>query len=251
VNCEAYPSEATLANVLARRLLDLVARNPSLVIGLPTGRTPLPLYGELIRLTRETPVDWSQVRTFNLDEFVGLGARDAGSYSTFMRERLFDGIGVTPAQVEFLNGRAADLDGECARYEEAVARAGGMDVLILGIGVNGHIGFNEPAPALVAHTHRATLDDHTRAANALWFSGDVSRVPHDALTMGMATILSARSIVLIATGEAKSDVVREMLEGGVTTRLPASFLQLHPQVTVMLDDLVADGLGGCRAINRR
>jgi len=251
VTCEAYPSEAMLAKALARRLIDLVARRPSIVLGLPTGRTPLLLYAELIRVTRETPVDWSQVRTFNLDEFVGLGAGDPGSYATFMRERLFDGIGVTPTQVEFLDGRAADLEGECARYEAALARAGGMDVLILGIGINGHIGFNEPADALVTRTHRATLDDRTRAANALWFGGDVSRVPRAALTMGMATILSARSIVLIATGEAKSDVVREMLDGGVSTRVPASFLQLHPQVTVMLDELVADGLEKCRAISRR
>jgi glucosamine-6-phosphate deaminase len=242
VTCEAYPSEATLATALARRLVDLVRRNQAIVLGLPTGRTPLALYAELIRLTRDMAVDWSRVHTFNLDEFAGLGAGDAGSYHTFMRERLFDGLGISPAQVEFLDGRSTDLEKECERYEAALTRAGGMDVLILGIGVNGHIGFNEPGSALVARTHRATLDERTRAANALWFNGDLTRVPREALTMGMATILSARSIVLIATGEAKSDVVREMLEGKVTTRLPASFLQLHPQVTLMIDDLVADGL---------
>ena len=251
MNCEAYPSEAALANALAGRLIDLVSRNPALVLGLPTGRTPLALYAELIRLTHDRRVDWSRVRTFNLDEFVGLGAGDAGSYHSFMRDRLFDGLGIALEQIEFLDGRAPDLEAECDRYEAALAKAGGMDVLILGIGVNGHIGFNEPAPALVAHTHRATLDARTRAANALWFDGNVSRVPREALTMGMATILSARSIVLIATGEAKSDAVRETLEGGVTTRVPASFLQLHPQVTLMFDELVADGLDGCRAINRR
>jgi glucosamine-6-phosphate deaminase len=240
-----------LANALARRLTALVARNPSLVLGLPTGRTPLPLYAELIRLTHETHVDWSEVRTFNLDEFVGLGAGDRGSYFTFMRERLFDDLGISPAHVEFLNGRAPDLDRECARYEEALARAGGMDLLILGIGVNGHIGFNEPADALVARTHRATLDDRTRAANALWFGGDVNRVPREALTMGMGTILSARSIILIATGEAKSDAVRALLEGGVTTHVPASFLQLHPLVSMLLDDLVSRDLEGCRGISRR
>jgi glucosamine-6-phosphate deaminase len=251
VNCEAYPSEAALANALAGRLIDLVSRNPALVLGLPTGRTPLALYAELIRLTHDRRVDWSRVRTFNLDEFVGLGAGDAGSYHSFMRDRLFDGLGIALEQIEFLDGRAADLDAECDRYEAALAKAGGIDVLILGIGVNGHIGFNEPASALVAHTHRATLDDRTRAANALWFDGNVNRVPREALTMGMATILSARSIVLMATGEAKNDAVREMLEGGVTTRVPASFLQLHPQVTLMFDDMVADELDGCRAINRR
>jgi glucosamine-6-phosphate deaminase len=251
VNCEAYQSEALLADALARQLTALVARNPSLVLGLPTGRTPLPLYAELIRLARETPVDWSQVRTFNLDEFVGLGAGDPGSYFTFMRERLFDDLRVAARQVEFLNGRAPDLDRECARYEDVLARAGGMDVLILGIGINGHIGFNEPADALVARTHRAALDHRTRAANALWFGGDVSRVPREALTMGMGTILSARSIFLIATGEAKSDAVRQMIEGGVTTQLPASFLQLHGQVSVLVDELVSGDLDDCDAIIRR
>jgi glucosamine-6-phosphate deaminase len=251
VTCEAYPSGESLAAALADRVLDLVGRNPTLVLGLPTGRTPLPFYSELVRLTREQRANWSQIRTFNIDEFVGLGAGDPGSYHTFMRERLFDGLGVSPARVEFLDGRAADLDGECARFEAALARAGGMDLLVLGIGANGHIGFNEPADALIARTHRVTLDDRTRAANALWFGGDASRVPREALTMGMGTILSARSIVLIATGPAKSDVVRKMLEGGVTTRLPASFLQLHPHVTVLLDDFVAEGLDGCRAISRR
>lgn len=251
MNCEAYPSEAALANALASRLVDLVTRHPAPVLGLPTGRTPLALYAELSRLTRERRMDWSRVRTFNLDEFVGLGAGDSGSYHTFMRDRLFDRIGIAATQVEFLDGRAPDLNAECGRYEAALAKADGMDVLILGIGVNGHIGFNEPGTALVARTHRATLDDRTRAANALWFDGDVSRVPREALTMGMATILGARSIVLIATGAAKSDAVRHMLEGGVTTQVPASFLQLHPQVTLMFDDLVADGLDGCRAVNRR
>jgi glucosamine-6-phosphate deaminase len=251
VICEAYPSEAALAATLARRLADVVSRRPNLVLGLPTGRTPLALYAELIRLTREAHIDWSAVRTFNLDEFVGLGAGDAGSYHTFMHERLFSGIAVPPSNVGFLDGRAADLDAECDRFEQAIARAGGIDVLILGIGVNGHIGFNEPGDALAARTHVVTLDERTRAANALWFAGELRRVPRQALTMGMATILNARSVVLIATGDAKSDAVTAMIEGGVTTKVPASFLQLHPQVTVMVDDLVADGLTNCRAISRR
>jgi glucosamine-6-phosphate deaminase len=251
VNCEAYQSEAALAAALGRRLVDLIARRPRLVLGLPTGRTPLALYAELVRLTRKGRVDWSEVQTFNLDEFVGLGRGDTGSYHTFMRDRLFDPIGLPPSHVEFLDGRAPDLEAECERYESSLARAQGMDVLILGVGVNGHIGFNEPGDELTARTHVVTLDQRTRAANALWFGGERGRVPTRALTMGMATILSARSIVLIATGDAKSDAVRAMLEGGVTTRVPASFLQLHPQVTVMLDEMVADGLEGCRALNRR
>jgi glucosamine-6-phosphate deaminase len=153
-----------------------------------------------------------------------------------MDQRLFGHINIGDEHVGFLDGRAGDLVQECERYERAIVDAGGIDMMILGIGANGHIGFNEPAEVLVARTHRVALDDETRAGNALWFGGDVRQVPREALTMGMATILGARSIVLMATGEAKTEAVAAMLEGGVTTRLPASFLQLHPQVTVMLDE---------------
>ncbi len=245
MNCEAFSSEQALADALGRRIATTVRRHPRLVLGLPTGRTPLALYAELIRLTRAEQLDWSEVRTFNLDEFVGLGEGDRGSYRSFMDDRLFRHVGIEDEAVGFLNGRAQELSAECVRYEDAIARGGGIDLMILGIGVNGHIGFNEPADALTARTHVVTLDAPTRAANALWFDGDLRRVPEQALTMGMSTILQARTIVLIATGEAKTDAVAAMLQGGVTTRVPASFLQLHPQVTVMLDDAVADGLAAC------
>jgi glucosamine-6-phosphate deaminase len=242
VKCETYPTDAALAETLARVLIDTITRQPTVVLGLPTGRTPLALYQELLRLSRERGTDWSQVRTFNLDEFVGLHARDRGSYRSFMDARLFHQVNLAAEHIEFLDGTASDLEGECARYERAIAAAGGIDVMVLGIGENGHIGFNEPAEALSARTHRVRLDDPTRAANALWFDGQLASVPHEALTMGMATILEARSIVLMASGETKADVVGAMLNGGVTTQVPASFLQLHPQVTVMLDKSLADEL---------
>jgi glucosamine-6-phosphate deaminase len=245
VNCQAFPSEAALAAALGRRVADAISRQPSLVLGLPTGRTPLALYAELVRLTRAETLDWSGVRTFNLDEFVRLGRGDAGSYRTFMEDRLFSKVRINPKHIGFLDGRAANLAAECARYERAIADAGGLDLLILGIGANGHVGFNEPAEALAARTHVVELDEPTRAANALWFGGDIRAVPREALTMGMATILAARAIVLIATGEAKSEAVTAMLEGRVTTRVPASFLQLHPHVTVMLDEPLAEGLPSC------
>lgn len=239
MKCRQFPTETELAAALARMLVDTMAQLPEVVIGLPTGRTPLALYSELIRLTRQEEVDWADVRTFNLDEFVGLGGGDPGSYRTFMQERLFAHVNIRAANIGFLDGRAPDLERECERYERAIVDAGGMDVLVLGIGANGHIGFNEPADGLIAHTHRVSLVEPTRAANALWFGGDVSRVPREALTMGMATILGARAIVLIATGEAKEEAVSAMLYGSVTTRVPASFLQLHPQVSVMLDEPAA------------
>jgi glucosamine-6-phosphate deaminase len=242
VKCQTYPSEAALAAALGRIILDTIGRLPGVVLGLPTGRTPLGLYAELTRLTAHDRVDWSEVRTFNLDEFVGLAAHEPGSYRAFMQERLFRHVNIRPAHIGFLDGTAHDVRVECERYERAIAAAGGIDLLILGIGGNGHIGFNEPAEALVARTHLVTLDAPTRAANALWFEGDLSRVPRQALTMGMATILNARAIVLIATGETKAEAVHAMLYGGVTTAVPASFLQLHPQVNVILDQSLADQL---------
>ena len=202
MKCRAFPTDAALAETLARSVIDTIVRRPNVVLGLPTGRTPLALYQQLTRISAAEGVDWAAVRTFNLDEFVGRSSDDEGSYRRFMQQRLFSHVNVQPQ----------------------------------------NIGFNEPADTLVARTHRITLDSPTRAANALWFGGDLTRVPHEALTMGMGTILRARSVILIATGETKADAVRAMLYGGVTTQVPASFLQLHAQVSVMLDQLLADQL---------
>ena len=218
----------------------------ALVLGLPTGRTPIALYEELVRLTRVERVDWSAVKTFNLDEFVGLGADDAGSYRRFMQTRLFDHVNLREEHIGFLDGRAADLELECARYDRAIAAAGGIDIMILGIGANGHLAFNEPSTTLVARTHRATLDAETRASNALWFGGEVARVPPEALTIGMAAILQSRALVLIGTGESKAEAVRAMLSGGITTSVPASFLALHPRVTMMFDEPLTEAVATLR-----
>ena len=232
---QRFDHEEALAATLGERLLDRVARAPRLVLGLPAGRTPLALYRALRERTARDLVDWSRVRTFNLDEFAGLGGRDAGSYRAVMDAELFSHLPIDPANIGMLDGRAPDLAAECRRYEAAIAAAGGIDIQILGIGANGHIGFNEPAGELHAHTHVATLQPATRDANAVLFGGDPDRVPARALSMGMATILGAREIVMIATGEEKAECVAGMINGLITTRLPASFLQVHPRVTVMLD----------------
>lgn len=233
---EIYESEQALAHALAVSIASAIAEHPDIVLGLPTGRTPIALYQELVTLTRERALDWSRARTFNLDEFVGLGDSAPGSYRRFMQENLFQHVNIPPENVGFLDGRAADLDEECERYEQAIQTAGGIDLMILGIGANGHIGFNEPCDVLPARTHKVTLEEPSRAGNALWFGGDVDAVPRQALSMGMATILNAREVVLMATGEGKSDAVKEMIAGGITTQLPASFLHVHPHVTVMVDD---------------
>jgi glucosamine-6-phosphate deaminase len=242
VKLEIHGSEQSLADTLATSIANAIEAHPSIALGLPTGRTPLALYRALVALTEKRRLDWSRVRTFNLDEFVGLGGRSEGSYCRFMHENLFNHVNLRREHIGFLDGRVEDLQGECDRYERAIADAGGIDLMLLGIGGNGHIGFNEPCDELPARTHRVLLAERTRAANAVWFGGNMTAVPRAALSMGMATILGARELVLMATGKGKMDAVRAMVTGGITTYLPASFLQLHPRVTVVLDEAAAAGL---------
>ena len=239
MNIERFDDEQALSAALATRVLEQIVAQPSLVLGLPTGRTPLGLYRELRERSGGGLIDWSKVRTFNLDEFAGLQPSHPNSYRAFMQAELFDHVSIDPANIGFLNGAARDLKAECRRYEAAIEAAGGIDLQILGIGANGHIGFNEPAPGLCATTHIADLEEESRRANAQRFGGDWTAVPERALSMGMATILGARQIVLIATGDEKADAVHGMIEGLITTRLPASILQVHPRVTVMLDRTAA------------
>jgi glucosamine-6-phosphate deaminase len=216
--------------------------HPDLVLGLATGRTPVPIYRRLAAGAARGGVDFARVRTFNLDEFVGLGVGDPASYRSFMERHLFAPANVDRTRVGFLDGLAPDLDAECRRYESAIAAAGGIDLQLLGIGGNGHIGFNEPGPALQARTHRARLRPQTRRANALFFGGRADAVPAEALSMGVATILQARSLLLVATGRGKRRAIAAMIAGPVTTRVPASFLQLHARVEVCIDEAAASAL---------
>ena len=229
---ERFEDDEALSAALATHVLERIVARPSLVLGLPTGRTPLGLYREL---RERSGINWSKVRTFNLDEFAGIDPSSEHSYRSYMQAELFDHVSIDPANIGFLNGAAPDLKEECRRYESAIEDAGGIDLQILGIGANGHIGFNEPADGLCATTHIAALTEATREANAALFGGDWTRVPARALSMGMATILNAREIVLMATGAEKADAVQGLIEGLITTRLPASILQVHPRVTVMVD----------------
>jgi glucosamine-6-phosphate deaminase len=242
VSTRVFDTADHVSRALARRIANHVERTPRIVIGLPTGRTPIPLYGHLTTLHRRGALDLSGATTFNLDEFVGVRANDPGSYRAFMETHLFAHVNVPRRRIHFLDGAAADLDRECERYERAIARAGGLDLLVLGLGTNGHIGFNEPAPELVARTHRTRLTPATRAANAALFGGRANRVPREALSMGMATILHARCIVLLATGAGKSRSVRQAIRGSVTPEVPASFLQLHRKVEFWLDESAAQRL---------
>ncbi len=237
-----FSSPVAASRALAADIARALDENPRLVLGLPTGRTPIPLYRELSALHRSGRMDVSRARTFNLDEFLGIAADDPRSYHAFMRRHLFDRVNIAAKRIHLLNGLARNVARECERYERAIARAGGIDLQILGLGANGHIGFNEPGRALVARTHRTRLSPSTRRANAGLFAGRMSDVPREALSMGMGTILRARRIVLIATGASKAGCVRRMIEGPVTPRLPASFLQLHSNTEIWLDSAAAQGL---------
>ena len=235
-------SSAAAAQALARTIIDALHGSPAFVLGLSAGRTPVDAYAELKRLHAAGEGDWSRASTFNLDEFVGIDERHPGSFRQFMQQHLFDGINLDPSRIHFLNGATRDLEAECSRYEDAIRSSGGIDLQILGIGSNGHIGFNEPGDGLVARTHRVTLLESTRADNAALFGDNPAHVPKEALSMGIGTILHARRIVLIATGSRKAACVADAVNGPVTTRVPASMLQLHSNVEVLLDPEAAANL---------
>jgi glucosamine-6-phosphate deaminase len=234
-----FADERALARKEAARISDALKTKPDLVLGLPTGRTPIRLYHELGTLFSHGQVDFSRATTFNLDEFLGIPASHPGSYRTFMEQHFFSRVNIAPERIHFLNGAAPDPEAECRRYEQTIAAAGGIDLQLVGIGTNGHIGFNEPARELAARAHRVTLKASTRRSNAALFGGDAGRVPTEALSMGMATIFHARQIVLLATGKSKARCIARLVNGPLTTKLPASFLQLHRDVELVLDETAA------------
>lgn len=237
-----HRNERDAAQAVAERLAGEMRVRPQLVLGLATGRTPIPLYQRLVSLAAQGRADFGAVSTFNLDEFWRLPPDHPGSYRAFMARHLFGHVRIPSANIHFLDGMARDAAEECARYERAIAAAGGIDVQVLGIGANGHIGFNEPAGTLHARTHLASLKAQTRRANATFFADDAAAVPAQALSMGMATILQARAIVLVASGRGKGRAIERMVNGPLTTRLPASFLQVHPDVEIVLDEAAAERL---------
>src|SRR5258708_1524315 len=242
VKVTVFKDERTLARTLATQIAASLKDTPELVLGLPTGRTPIRLYHELGTLHAREQADFSQATTFNLDEFLGIASDHPGSYRAFMQAHLFSRVNLRPERIHVLNGAAPDPEGECARYEQAISDAGVIDLQILGIGTNGHIGFNEPARELAARTHRVRLKESTRRSNAALFGGDAGKVPKEWLSMGMATILQARRIVLMATGKAKARCLARVVNGPIRTNLPASFLQLHTNVELMLDEAAAGAL---------
>ena len=228
-----------LAGMLVARVQTALQRRTDAVLGLPAGHTPIAAYAELRRLCAEGLVNFSRASVFAVDEFVGISPSDPSSFRQFLERHLLSGLNVTPERIHSMDGTAPDPELECRRYEAAIRAVNGITLQILGIGANGHIGFNEPGGYLVARTHLVRLQPGTRRDNAYLFDGDISRVPVDALTMGIGTILEAEEIVVAASGGAKADRVERMVNGPVTTALPASLLQLHQRVEVILDRAAA------------
>ena len=240
-----HPDKQTAAQAIAREIADLIEiRSKSgkpTVLGLATGSTPLPLYAELIRLHREEQLSFRSVITFNLDEYEGLGPTHPQSYRFFMEENLFRHLDIPAANIHIPDGLTKDAVRNCADYEAAIRAAGGIDLQILGIGRTGHVGFNEPPSDADSRTRWVHLDEVTRRDNSVFF-GDLSLVPQGALTMGVATILEARRIELIAFGEAKADIVARAIKEAPSADCPATWLQRHPACTFHLDAAAAKSL---------
>jgi len=224
----------------ARIVARLVREKPTAALALPTGSTPRGIYAELVRQHRAEGLSFARASAFNLDEYVGIPADHPGSFRRAVREALYRHVDLPPEQAHAPDGEAPDLPAACARYEAAIAAAGGLDLALLGLGTDGHIAFNEPTSSFASRTRLKTLADETRAANQAAFGAQP--VPAHALTVGIATILEARRCLLVAFGAAKASAVEKTVEGPLAALVPASALQLHPHATVIVDEAAADGL---------
>ena len=223
--------------IAARLLGKLIREKPAAVLGLATGGTMENLYRELVAMK----LDWSKLTTFNLDEYVGLSPQHPQSYHSFMWENLFSHVNVSIKNVNIPDGLAKDVPAACENYERKIFSAGGLDLQLLGIGTSGHIGFNEPTSSLASRTRIKTLTPQTLRDNSRFF-GSESAVPHHVITMGIGTILESRHCVLLAFGAKKARAIAEAVEGPITSMNPASALQLHPKVTIFLDEAAATEL---------
>ncbi len=230
------PDAASL--IAARHIARIVRENPRAVLGLATGSTPLALYRELVRMHRELGLDFSGVTTFNLDEYVGLPPEHPASYHAFMREHFFSKVNIDRARIHIPDGLAPHVPIFCRSYEDAIRAAGGIDVQVLGIGTDGHIGFNEPSSSLASRTRIKTLTAQTRRDNAPFF-GSAESVPLHVITMGVGTIMDARQVLLLAFGGKKADAIAAAVEGPITAMSPASILQMHPVAKCIIDEPAA------------
>ncbi|WP_415298353.1 glucosamine-6-phosphate deaminase [Cellulosimicrobium sp. SJTW-1] len=229
--------------VLAADAVEAVVRSgPGAVLGLATGSSPLKVYDELVRRHVQEGLSFAGVRAFMLDEYVGLPVDHPQRYRNVIETEIASRVDFAPGAVQGPDGNAQDLVAACAAYEESIVGAGGVDLQILGIGTDGHIAFNEPGSSLASRTRIKTLTAQTREDNARFFGDDVERVPRHCLTQGLATIMSARHLVLLATGKGKAEAVHQLVEGPVSAMWPATIMQMHPHATVLVDDAAASRL---------
>lgn len=232
-------------NDMSRKAADIIKnlliKKNDAVLGLATGSTPIGLYKYLIEMNKDHVIDFSKVKTVNLDEYIGLGSNDSQSYRYFMNTNFFNHINIDKNNTYVPNGLAENLEEEGRRYDKVIAELGGIDLQILGIGNNGHIAFNEPNRKLTAGTHVTPLTESTIKANSRFFDC-IDDVPKTALTMGLGQIMKARKIILVASGRNKADAVKQLLNGKITTECPATMLQMHNDVTVIIDKEIAEKL---------
>jgi glucosamine-6-phosphate deaminase len=232
VNWERLDDYESLSARGASIFLAAIRDNPRVVLGLPTGRTPIGMYDRVVQECSRDYHCFREVTTFNLDEYAGITRDDPGSYFAFMKQHLFDHVDIDPGAAHLPNGMAPDLDVECGRYEAELETAGGLDLTFLGLGRNGHIGFNEPGTPFDSRTRVVELTESTRSANASLFEHGI--VPTHAITMGIGTILESRKIVLLATGSGKREALERLRSGEKNEDFPASALWLHRDVTVLV-----------------
>ncbi|MBM3883968.1 MAG: glucosamine-6-phosphate deaminase [Verrucomicrobia bacterium] len=237
------PTAAAAAELVAQVIERELRAHPHLVLGLATGRTMEAVYARLVRRHREAGLDFSLCATFNLDEYVGLSPADPHSYRHYMNRHLFQQVNIDSRNTHLPDGQAPDLDAECARYERMIRQFNGLDLQLLGIGRAGHIGFNEPLSALFSRTRVKALSPATLAQNAPLFGSGTS-MPRRAITMGVGTILEARRLLLLATGEDKAEIIARAVEGPITAMISATALQLHARCTVVVDEPAARQLQG-------
>ncbi|MEU6852582.1 glucosamine-6-phosphate deaminase [Actinacidiphila alni] len=236
------PDATAGGELIAEAMAALVRRKPDALLGVATGSTPLPIYQALAAKVRSGAVDVSRARVCQLDEYVGLPTGHPESYRSVVLREVVEPLGLSEKSFMGPDGAAADVQAACEAYDAALAAAGGVDLQLLGIGTDGHIGFNEPCSSLASRTRIKTLTEQTRVDNARFFDGDIEQVPHHVITQGIGTILEARHLVLLATGEGKAEAVAQTVEGPVAAVVPASALQLHPHATVVVDEAAASEL---------
>ena len=215
-------------------ILGLISKKSNPVLGLATGSTPEGMYQCLIKAYEQGDISFKNVTTFNLDEYVGLTKEDANSYHSYMKEKLFNHIDILPDQTHLPDGTARDLQLECVKYEQLIRDAGQVDIQVLGLGLNGHIGFNEPGTPFSSRTHVVELMASTRQANARFFNG-LNEVPTQAITMGIETIMESERILLLVSGEKKAPALARLMKGDLSEDFPASILQRHPNVVIITD----------------